>query len=155
MKQSIYLHRPIVDVLSCYGDLEETINKILQESAKGNFDCMDKPPCPGREGASRYDIDITEPNYLELLSIYSPFSPKISIRRLIYWFVENEIYIELGWVQTKEFRDRKEELFFNKLKNSLSELEKSKRYAPKKVESMIDSICNSIIELKEYLKNGN
>ena len=66
MKQSIYLHKQIVDVLRCYGDLEEVINKILQEAANGKFDVMNKPPCPDRTGAGRYDIDIKEPNYLEL-----------------------------------------------------------------------------------------
>lgn len=154
MKQSIYLHRPIVDILRCYGELEDVINRMLQEAAKGKFDLMDKPPCPGREGAARYDIDILEPNYLDLLSLYTPFSPKISIRRLIYWFVENEMYNELGWQQIKNFESKEDKLFRTKVANALSELQKAKRYAPKRAELFLSNICNNIIELQEYLKNG-
>ena len=58
MKQSIYLHREIVDTLRCFGELDEVINKILEEASVGKFDVMDKPPCPDRSGAGRYDVDI-------------------------------------------------------------------------------------------------
>ena len=154
MKQSIYLHRQIVDVLTCYGTLEDTINRILQEAANGEFDIMHKPPCPGREQAGRYDIEILEPNYLELLSTYSPFSSKISLRRLIYWFVDNELYEELGWEPIKEFQDRNLKMLQNKLSKGLNELEKAKRYAFSKTVDTLEEICNSIKILQEYLKNG-
>ena len=153
MKQSIYLHREIVDTLRCFGELDEVINKILLEAASGKFDLMDKPPCPDRSGAGRYEVDIVEPNYLDLLNIYTPFSPKISIRRLIYWFVENEIYTSLGWEQIKNFESRNARLFKNKIANALSEMQSSKRYCPTGAKSYVDIICKDINILQEYLKN--
>lgn len=152
MKQSIYLHSEIVDILKCYGTLEDVVNRILEEAAKGYFDVMDKPACPSREGAGRYDINIVEPNYLELLSVYSPFSPKISVRRLIYWFVENEIYADLGWEPTNEFENRHAKLLNKKLANALNELEHAKTHATNSIKSNIEAICNDIIKLQEYLK---
>ena len=153
MKQSIYLHSCIVNVLKCYGDLDEVINKILYEGAKGTIEIMDKPPCPDRDGASRYDVDITDENYLQLLSYYSPYSSKISIRRLIYWFVENEMYNELGWTQSKSYESRELKLFNNKLSNATSELQKSKRYNVR-FSKEIDNICEQISLIMEKVKNG-
>jgi hypothetical protein len=153
MKQSIYLHRQIVDVLNCYGDLNTVVNRILQEAANGKFDIMHKPPCPGRDGAGRYEIDITEPSYLELLSVYGPFSSKISIRRVIYWFIENEMYDEFGWEPIQEFRNRHFELLQSKISNSISELEKATRYAIGSTKNTILDICNQLKSLQEYLKN--
>lgn len=153
MKQSIYLHRPIIDTLRCYGEPSDVINKILEEAAVGKFDLMNKPPCPGRDGAGRYDIDITEPNYLELLEMYSPLSPKISIRRLIYWFVENEMYNELGWKQNHSFVDNSLRIMKNKISNALSELQRAKRYCRNNREqNVILSICEEIKKLQESIK---
>lgn len=155
MKQSIYLHQEIVNTLRCFGELSEVINKILEEAANGEFDVMFKPACPSRIGAGRYDIDITEPNYLELLNAYSPFSSKISLRRLIYWFVENEIYEELGWEATNNYVNRKRQLFDKKVQTALNELDRSLQYAPTTAKVEVMNICNKIRDLQEYLKNGN
>lgn len=152
MIQSIYLHREIVDVLRCYGTLDEVVNRILQEGAEGKFDLMYKPACPGREHAGRYDIDINEPNYLELLSQYGPYSSKISIRRLIYWFVENELYEEFEWEPINNFENSQSKLCKKKLNIALSELEKCKKYAPHSAIDAIDELCGGIIKLQEYLK---
>lgn len=156
MTQSLYLHRQIVDVLTCYGTLDDVINRILAEAAEGKFDVMHKPACPGREGAGRYNINIVEPNYLELLSAYGPFCSKISIRRLVYWFVENEIYEELEWTPINNFRDRHAQLLNTKLSNALTELEKAKRYACNRTKLLTDlsNICEELTILLENLKNG-
>lgn len=154
MKQSVYLHRQIVDILRCYGTLDEVVNRILQEAANGNFDPMHKPPCPGRDGAGRYDIDVTEPSYLELLSVYGPFSSKISLRRMIYWFVENEMYEEFGWEPVNEYCDMNKRTLNTKLSNALTELEKAKRYSSEFVIEQLSQLCNEIKTLQEYLKNG-
>jgi hypothetical protein len=135
-----------VDILHCYGELSDVINSILEEAAAGSFDCMNKPPCPGREGAGRYDIDVTEPMYLELLSTYGPFSSKISLRRLIYWFVENEMYNELGWEPLEKFVNRRSELFKKKISNAISELQKALRYCD-------NTYKDKLNELIEVLKN--
>lgn len=153
MKQSIYLHKPIVAILRCYGSLDDVVNKILQSAADGQFDVTNKPAAPNRTGAGRYDIEITEPNYLELLNIYGPFSSTISLRRLLYWFVENEIYNELGWEQVTEYEDKRVKLFNTKLSNALNEMEKAKSYALNEYKDEIECIVNDIKRIKE-LANG-
>ena len=139
MKMSLYLHKRIVDVLRCYGDLEDVINRLLSE-----VDPMDYPKCEPRNGAGRYVVNIIEPNYLELLSMYGPFSSKISIRRLLYWFVDNEIYDELGWEPCNEYVDKSKEMFNTKLANAISELQKAKRYTDQNNIEQLTNICNMI-----------
>lgn len=107
MKVSVYLHSYVVDTLRMYGKLDDVINAMLDEADNGMFDVTDKPNCESRDGASRYMIDVTNENYLLLMQSYPPNSSKISLRRLIYWFVENEIYEECGWT-TNNVLKRKE-----------------------------------------------
>ena len=153
MKQCLYLHRPVVSVLRCYGDLEEVVNRILHEAALGKIDIMDKPAAPDRIGAGKYNVNITEPYYLDLISSYSLFSPRISLRRLLYWFVENEVYVDLGWQQVNKYVDKQSIIMHNKFTNAINELERIKHYTTNsEVLIKLDSICNDLKELQEYVK---
>lgn len=124
MKFSIYLHQAIAETLMCYGDLSEVVNRILEESENGEFDIIDRPRCPARDGASRYDIEITSEYYINMLSSFPINSPRISLRRLIYWFVEQEMYEVLGWEVTREYHNKKKEAMLKKLSNIISDFEK-------------------------------
>jgi hypothetical protein len=97
MRLSVYLHSYIVDKLRMYGKLDDVVNAILDEADNGMFDILDKPNCESREGASRYNIEVTNETYLSLAETFPLGSSRISLRRLIYWFVENEMYDECGW----------------------------------------------------------
>lgn len=107
MKLSIYLHKDRVEILRTYGNLSDVVNKILDASDEGYFDVENKPECEPREGASRYDIEVTNENYLAMLKVYGIKSKTISLRRLIYWFVDNEIYSDIGWECVNDYVDEK------------------------------------------------
>jgi hypothetical protein len=100
---SVYLHRDRVDVLKMFGDLNDVINRILDESDEGHFDIMNKPIPPSREGAARYNVVINNENYLHMLKMFGIKSKQISLRRLVYWFVDNEIYDTLDWTPVSDF----------------------------------------------------
>lgn len=105
MKISLYLHRDRADVLETFGEMSDVINRILDEADKGLIDIEDKPACESRDGACRFDVNINNENYLQLLQIYGVKSKRISLRRLVYWFVDNEIYNDLGWEPVNEYVD--------------------------------------------------
>lgn len=129
MIMSVYLHRSYVDILAQYGTLEEVINRILQEASEGNFSVEDKPPCGSREGAARYEVNVTNAEYLELLELYPTNSSKVSLRRLIYWFVDNDMMNECGWTPAYRYIASTHLKYVNQYSKTYCELAKLKKYA--------------------------
>ena len=122
---SLYLHNDVTDVLKMYGNLNDVINKILDESSAGSFDVQNKPPCRNRDGASRYNVDVKNEDYLSMLESFGIKSKQISLRRLIYWFVENEIYYDLGWEPVRDYIDKNDECinrYVVRIKNEMQKL---------------------------------
>lgn len=106
MKLSIQLHPYIVDTLKMYGELDDVVNKILDASEEGHFDVSGKPDCEDRQGCSRYEVRIRNETYLSMLKVHGVRSKNISLRRLIYWFVDNEMYDQLEWEPVREYVNR-------------------------------------------------
>ena len=106
MLMSIYLSDEIADVLKCFGELSEVTNRILKAGSDGVIDIMHKPKIPDKKGGQYYKIIIEDPDYLELLDTFGPKSSVISIRRLLYWFVENGIYEELEWEPKETYESK-------------------------------------------------
>lgn len=93
---SVYLHKTLYLALTRFGTLDEVINRILDEGTNGKIDIMNKPICPPKKDGSLYQIKIVNKDYISLYETMGR-SAKISLRRLLYWFVDNEIYNLLGW----------------------------------------------------------
>ena len=125
MLMSIYLHEEIYAILCCYGKLDDVVNKVLEEGMSGSFDIMNCPKLPPRTGARRFEVDVTNEEYIELLNLYPHNSTKISLRRLLYWFVENEMYEVLGWEQKNDYvdkRDMKRQKLLKRIRQQLESL---------------------------------
>ena len=86
---SVYLHKDRADVLRTFGSLDEVVDRILSACDEGEFDIENKPECEPREGASRYNIKITNESYIDMLKNFGVKCKRISLRRLLYWFVDN------------------------------------------------------------------
>lgn len=91
MRISVYLSDSIINELTSYGPLDEVVDNILQLGETGQIDLEQRPKCKNREHDRRVDIDVTNMYYLELMTHYPPNSSNISLRRLLYWFVENDL----------------------------------------------------------------
>lgn len=150
MTINIHLHKEIADSLRFFGDLSTVVNKILQAGADGVIDIMDKDTCPDKEGCEHCRIEVTEPNYLELYKMYGPKNRRISLRRLLYWFVENEIYEELGWQPINtEIVDKRAILFEKKLNTAITELTRAMSYTSStSVKDRLTAIISEIGELQ-------
>lgn len=146
MKISIYLHKEIIETLQCFGTLDETINHILDDMSV-NYSLTDLPACPDRTNAQRCTVDITNTEYLELLNTFGPTSPRISLRRIIYYFVENELYNEFNWEFKNEYISITNNKFNKKINSAISLLETSTKYTTFDTKDTILSICNTLKQL--------
>ena len=116
MRVSVYLHRSILEELSYYGELDDVVDRILTLGERGVIDLENKPPCRARTDAKRVSIDVHNAYYITLIRSYPRNSSLISLRRLIYWFVENDMCSLLNTVTTTD-----EELY-NSLYNQLLDI---------------------------------
>ena len=151
MTFSVYLHRPIADVLKCYGDLDSVTNRILALGDEGVIEIMDKPAIPPREGAIRFNINVTNESYLSLLNSFAPNSSHISLRRLLYWFVENEMYNELGWKVVNPYKDAKREAWLKKICKIKSDLSKLVLSLPAEHKYIANDAVQKLTTLEEIL----
>lgn len=153
MRFSIYLSNDIIDILQCYGSITNVTNRILECGAEGLFDIMDKPTPPPKENGHQVIIDVTEPTYLELVDVYSIRSSRISLRRLLYWFVENEMYIELGWEATKTYKKSETEQAINMLGDIKLQLYRFEKLISD-CEEPINTIREKLNEIEGKIWNG-
>lgn len=101
MKITVRLHEDYYNVLHAFGELNDVVNTILNHCSAGDITCMNKPQAPAAVGTCKYEIDVTNEDYLNLLQTYGARSSRISLRRLLYWFVDMEIYNELNFTVSK------------------------------------------------------
>lgn len=148
MLQSVYLDREIVDVLKCFGTLEEVVNRILEAGEQGFIDLANKPNPGTRNGSSRFTIDVKNDYYLNEMYEYGVHSPKYSLRRILYWFVEEEIYNELGWKASEKYINTYREKFIKKLNLVKSEIKRLIHHNGIKSDE-IELLTGVLIELGE------
>ena len=151
MTIGVYLHSYIADTLRCYGNLSDVVDRILAEGANGAFELTDLQKCESRDNVSRYNIEVTNPDYLQLVYIYGVNSSKISLRRILYWFVENEMYEQLGWTPIRAYISKNDKLILTRLSNVLKELNKALLYASANVKPQLTAIYNDAQSLYKKL----
>ena len=146
MKLSVYLHDYIVNIITCFGTLDEVTNKLLDAYEEGIINIEYLPTCPYRGDCRRYEINVENENYINLILTYGATSPRYSLRRLLYWFVDNEIYNELEFekVSVSRFNDN----YNMKLQAIINKLEKLTRICNKTEKEQILSTINTLRRLK-------
>lgn len=146
---SVYLHDEIAKTLQCFGNLSDVINDILTAGENGEFEITDKPACPSKDGAKRYRINVTNNYYLQLYHLHGSTSYVVSLRRLLYWFVETMVYDQLNWKPINQY-DEKRLTQLNKIKNNIfNDLNKLKKYITSNHNlSVIDTILDTLKEMQ-------
>lgn len=131
-----------------FGDLDDVIGRMIVDLDTAGYSWTDKPMCPGRQGASRYNVTIDNPDYESLVGRYPANSPNTSLRRLVYWFVDNEIYDELGWEPTRRYRTPMTKRGVTSLEKSVEYLERATLYINEK--TLTDCITTIRSIIKDY-----
>jgi len=147
MRTEVYLHLQVVEVLRCFGELSDVVNDILQAGADGIISLMDLPAAPPRDGSGRYPVTIRQQDYLDLLDIYGYNNPRVSLRRILYTFVEEQQYELLGWKMREDFVPRDTRLMIKHLTDAQDSIGRAISYC--KSESLYDDLKDIKIRLRQ------
>ena len=130
---SLYLHENIIETLKCFGEVNDVINTMLKQCVEQAliFDGTIQS-APSREGAKRIDVNISKNVLSELCGI--------GVRPIVYWFVENEIYSDLGWETCREYGADKIKKLNMQFDRTLAELDKLNRMCNNRLEYVIDMV---------------
>lgn len=100
-KIDVRLHKEYYDVLTQFGTLNEVVDKVINEIEAGTINIDELPRCPDLSGTHKYIVTIDNPFYDDLVQIYGSHSNKISMRRILYYVVDNELYLQFRWKQMR------------------------------------------------------
>lgn len=145
MKIKVCIDKDVYERLISFGDISDVVNRILAEGEAGNIQIFDLPSTP-LANPSRYTVDITNTYYLELYATYGPTCTRISLKRIIQYFVDIEGYNLCGWTIT----DNIEQLEFERrvcLLRAVSALQKLRDcypYYQQESKQYIDDICERL-----------
>lgn len=98
MLMNVVLDNGTVSLMRYFGDLSDVANRILAHGAKGEIPLMDLPQAQSvSSDCKQYKLNITDSNYLELCDTFGIRSQRVSLRRIICWFMDNEKYVDFQW----------------------------------------------------------
>lgn len=132
-KYSLYLHQEVIDLLECFGELSDVVNRLLEE-------CIDKgliyqnvvSTAPDRADARRVDVFVKYDIVCQLAGV--------RVRSIIYWFVENEIYTELGWQMSHHYGEKQKQKLEKQFNATIASLRKLNELCNGKVKDAIDIV---------------
>lgn len=109
IKVNIAISENYYKILRLFGTMDEVVDKALKLVELGEIDIEDCPPVPTTRDCRRTVVIINNEYYEELRAKYGPTSSKISINRLLYYIVDNELYSVYSWEQNFELtKDQKQ-----------------------------------------------
>lgn len=147
MVYNVYLHKYVIDILSQFGEIDTVINHIVDAGMAGAFSMQDLPKAPDRTPGemTQLQVDIHNVEYNELLGSRGGRSMTYSLRRIIYHFVDNEIYSELGWEPVASAAEMSS--FTRRLANLITDAMRLHRSCP----FTLRPYCNKVLTaLKEF-----
>lgn len=134
-KMSIYLHEEVIEILKCFGNLNDVVNRALEESVNtGKVFEYQIPAAPDRSGAKRLNL------YLEDDIVNELNLSRLKVRSILYWFIDNEIYGELGWEVSREYGADRKERADRLFKSILADLRKLSTLTSKNVREITDIV---------------
>lgn len=148
MNVRIYLHDSVADMLKMFGSLDDLVNDLLQRAMAGAFDIETLPVSPKGGEVHRYDINVTNEEFLALREARGATSKSLSIRRLLYWFVDNEMWEQFEMSPCRDLAPRQECKYISRAVRICDELVRLQKDAPANHRAKILSM---IITMRDIL----
>lgn len=106
MKYNLNISKDYYDILVMFGDINDVIDKVLKIVERGEIDIDNLPDSVVRGPKKHIVVNIDSEWYEHMQGIYGPTSPRISISRLLYYFVDNELYVDYDWKIVRKCDDK-------------------------------------------------
>ena len=99
IKANIIIPLEYYNILTVFGSIEDVIYKALELCENGEIDLENLPQTANfvNTATKPVSVIITNSYYENLRNIYGATSPKVSLRKLLCYIVENEIYFDYHW----------------------------------------------------------
>ena len=121
------------NTLKMFGELDEVVNDIVNLAMSEElFSFKDVTSCAPETYTRRRNIEITNEEYNTLIATVGIKSATYSLRRLVYWFIENEMYEIAGWKPKRPYVNE-DKINFNRHKtNALHSIQQLLKYSTNK-----------------------
>lgn len=111
IKVNIAIDNSYYNILRLFGTMDEVVDKALKLVEQGEIDFERCPQIPTTKNCRHIVVAISNPYYEELRALHGATSSKISINRLLYYIVDNELYYTYGWERNFELsKDQKRQV---------------------------------------------
>lgn len=89
----VRIHKEYYDFINQFGGLSKVANTMVELVYDGLIDPDDMTRCPlPDQSCVSSSATIESEHYIELVKLYGASSPRVSIRRYLYYFVDSEVY---------------------------------------------------------------
>lgn len=144
----IRLHKEYCEILTQFGSLSHVTNCILHACEIGAIDVFDKPVAPPKDGTQKCIITIDNVWYEGLLKDFGAKNSRISLRRLLYWFVDNEVYNDIGLQIDATKINKIDTKFVREKASCIEQLKKLQHLCTSKSRYELQQIIQSLIEVE-------
>lgn len=108
IKVNVTISEEYYKILRLFGTMDEVVQKALVLAERGEIDFEDCPYVQQYGRLKHVVVTVDNPYYETLRSLYGATSTKISINRLLYYIVDNELYEVYEWKQVNKYNEENE-----------------------------------------------
>lgn len=146
---TVYLHEYVYDALTAFGPLTDVVNRVLDAGEQGCIPIENLPPTPPRSSVScrQCKIIVTNEYYEDLIATHGERSSVVSLRRILYNFVDNELWTELEWKAVSQIITVSTSRYVHSLQRVVSSLTRAASQAPLAHRATIVDIAARLKEL--------
>lgn len=92
-RKVVAIHPEYLDFLKQFGGPSYVADALVELMYTGELDAGQMTPAPPVDASCmKLTVAVTNKHYKELVAVYGASSPMVSIRRALYYFVDNELY---------------------------------------------------------------
>lgn len=125
---SVYLDNYVLDGLTLFGPLSEVVDKVLT-CCISDVDVSELPKAPPiTPETRRVNITVTNEEFLMLSDTYGATSKKVSLRRILYWFVDNAMYENYDCFEVNQSKDNRRFRYITRLNDFESFVDKLEKH---------------------------